>query len=162
MNWEFSTLDSHYKVTGKYLIDSNFLGPTELRLIISGMIILEVIFPGSIAYLTLIATVVLLFDCYRETVRLLELADVRDKNEKKAAWRKMQIVSVKRPFRVEVKKKNSWNRLIFRSFLFLIYWKSDPPGIPENQKPFWFSAVWVSCILHIPRLIPCILCNVLH
>ncbi|WP_436415893.1 CDP-alcohol phosphatidyltransferase family protein [Petrimonas sp.] len=83
--WEMIIALLRYKVTGKYLIDSNFLGPTELRLIISGMIILEVIFPGSIAYLTLIATVVLLFDCYRETVRLLELADVRDKNEKKAA-----------------------------------------------------------------------------
>lgn len=81
--WEMIIALLRYKVSGKYLIDSNFFGPTELRLIISAMLILEVIFPGSIAYLTLVASVTLLLDCYKETVRLLEVADVRDISEKR-------------------------------------------------------------------------------
>lgn len=81
--WEMIIALLRYKVTGKYSIDSNMLGPTELRFIISGMLILEVIFPGSIAYLTLVATVALLIDCYISTVKLLETADVRDISEKR-------------------------------------------------------------------------------
>ncbi len=83
--WEMIIALLRYKVIDKYLIDSNLLGPTELRLIISGMIIFEVIFPGSIVYLTLIAGIMLLIDCYRATVKLLEMADVRDISEKRIA-----------------------------------------------------------------------------
>ncbi len=81
--WEMIIALLRYKVTGKYLIDSNLFGPTELRFIISGMLILEVILPGSIIYLTLIAIALLLLDCYKETVGLLEMADVRDISEKR-------------------------------------------------------------------------------
>ena len=80
--WEIITTLIRYKITGKYSIDSGFFGPTEVRIIISAMLILEVIFKGSLMYSSAIACAILLIANILDFKKLLKLANDRDKNEK--------------------------------------------------------------------------------
>ncbi len=80
--WEIITALIRYKVTDKYAIDSGKLGPTEARIIISLILIFEVIFKGSILYSSVIACVVLFIANIIDTMKILKLADARDKEEK--------------------------------------------------------------------------------
>lgn len=81
--WEMITTSVRYKVTGKYSIDSGLFGPTEVRIIISLILIGEVLFNGSIQYASLMATFILLIMNIIDTVKLLKLADEYDHEEKK-------------------------------------------------------------------------------
>lgn len=80
--WEIITALIRYKVTDKYAIDSGKLGPTEVRIIISLILIFEVIFKGSILYSSVIACVVLFIVNIIDTMKILKLADARDTEEK--------------------------------------------------------------------------------
>lgn len=80
--WEILTVQLRYKITGKYSIDSGLLGPTEVRIIISLILVSEVLLNGSIIYLSGIACVVLLITNILDTRKLLNAADMRDKEEK--------------------------------------------------------------------------------
>ncbi|MFT3753112.1 MAG: CDP-alcohol phosphatidyltransferase [Paludibacter sp.] len=86
--WEMITTLLRYKVTGKYSIDSGLLGPTEVRIIISMILVLEVIFQGSIMYISAIATAILFVINMIDTQKLLKLADERDIREKEQAANK--------------------------------------------------------------------------
>jgi phosphatidylglycerophosphate synthase len=81
--WEMITTSVRYKVTGKYSIDSGLLGPTEVRIVISSILIGEVLFVGSIQYASLMATFILLIMNVIDTVKLLKLANEYDNEEKK-------------------------------------------------------------------------------
>jgi len=81
--WEMITTSVRYKVTGKYCIDSGLFGPTEVRIVISLILIGEVLFKGSIQYISLLATVILLVMNVIDTRKLLKLANEYDNNEKK-------------------------------------------------------------------------------
>jgi phosphatidylglycerophosphate synthase len=81
--WEMITTSVRYKVTGKYSIDSGLFGPTEVRIVISLILIGEVLFKGSIQYASLTATFILLIMNIIDTVKLLKLADEYDNEEKK-------------------------------------------------------------------------------
>ena len=81
--WEMITAQLRYKIGGQYSIDSGIFGPTEVRLLISAIIICEVFIPGSIRYLATLACVVLLISNLVESRKLLILADQRDKEELK-------------------------------------------------------------------------------
>lgn len=70
-----------YKITNKYSIDSGLLGPTEVRVVICLVLVLEVLFSGSFLYFAIISTSILLFSNIRDIVSLLKLADLRDKQE---------------------------------------------------------------------------------
>lgn len=70
-----------YKITNKYEIDSGQLGPTELRIVVALILILEVIIPGSITSLAFIITTLFLALNSIETKRLLKLGDIKDKEE---------------------------------------------------------------------------------
>lgn len=80
--WEMITALLRYKVTGNYSIDSGIFGPTEVRLVISALLVLEVLVQGSIQYSALVACVVLFIINLIDFVKLLGLADVRDREEK--------------------------------------------------------------------------------
>ena len=81
--WEMVTTTVKYKITGKYSIDSGIFGPTEVRIILSIIFIIEVLFHNSILYISIVATFLLFVSNIINTKKLLKLADEVDKSEKK-------------------------------------------------------------------------------
>ncbi|PKB18312.1 CDP-alcohol phosphatidyltransferase family protein [Flavobacterium sp. 5] len=79
--WSIIISQLRFKITNEYSIDSGFVGPTELRFIIAFILILEVLFPGSITYLAGLITIVLLIINVIDSFKLLKLGDLRDKNQ---------------------------------------------------------------------------------
>jgi hypothetical protein len=71
-----------YKVTGKYIIDSGFFGPTEVRILIAFFLILEIFFKDIILYSAALACIVLFFINIADSLKLLSLANDRDLEEK--------------------------------------------------------------------------------
>lgn len=80
--WEIITALLLYKISGKYSIDSGLFGPTEVRIIVSVILILEVIFKGSITYFGIIADIGILISNIWDFSKLLKQADEKDKNKK--------------------------------------------------------------------------------
>ena len=62
-------------------IDSGIFGPTEVRIIISAILVAEVLFRGSIVYSVALICVILLFSIIADTRKLLMAADELDKKE---------------------------------------------------------------------------------
>jgi len=81
--WEMIIVVMRYKITGDYSIDAGKFSPTEARILISAIMILEVIFPGSLGYSTIILGITLFIINIFDTHRLLQIADGIDKKEKK-------------------------------------------------------------------------------
>ena len=71
-----------YKILGVYRIDAGLLGPTELRVIIGVILILEAIIPRSITYSALTTALILLVINLKDTNALLELGNDRDRKER--------------------------------------------------------------------------------
>ncbi len=80
--WEMITTTVKYKITGKYSIDSGLFGPTEVRIILSIILIVEVIFHNSIQYISLATTLLLLVSNFIDTNKLLKIANECDRYEK--------------------------------------------------------------------------------
>lgn len=80
--WEMITALLRYKIINQYSIDSGAFGPTEVRILISFILVLEVIFKNSIIYTSSLACLILLIMNILETKKILQLADERDKNER--------------------------------------------------------------------------------
>ncbi|TJZ60805.1 CDP-alcohol phosphatidyltransferase [Sphingobacterium olei] len=80
--WAMIISQLRYKITDKYTIDAGILGPTEVRVIISIVLLLEVIIPGSMNYLVILICIALFFINLGDTKKLLDLGDIRDANEK--------------------------------------------------------------------------------
>ena len=83
--WEMITTLLRYKITGKYSIDSGAFGPTEVRIVISLILVMEVFFKGSILYISTIVTAILFVMNIIDTRKLLKLADECDIREKEQA-----------------------------------------------------------------------------
>lgn len=81
--WEMLTTLLRYKITNNYSIDSGLLGPTEVRIVISGILLLEVLVHGSILYSGSLACIILFLSNIIDTIKLLKLADIQDKEELK-------------------------------------------------------------------------------
>ncbi|KFF02889.1 CDP-alcohol phosphatidyltransferase family protein [Flavobacterium reichenbachii] len=79
--WSIIISQLRYMITNEYSIDSGFVGPTELRLIIAFILIAEVLFQGSITYLAGLITIVLLIINVIDSLMLLKLGDLKDKNQ---------------------------------------------------------------------------------
>jgi phosphatidylglycerophosphate synthase len=79
--WSMIISQLRYKITNEYSIDSGAVGPTELRFIIAFILIAEVLFPGSITYLAGLITIVLLIINIIDSLKLLKLGDLKDKNQ---------------------------------------------------------------------------------
>jgi hypothetical protein len=80
--WEMIIALMRYKITGKYSIDSGIFGPTEVRIIISAVLVAEVLFRGSIGYSIALICFILLFSDVADTRKLLKEADELDTIEK--------------------------------------------------------------------------------
>jgi len=81
--WEMITTLLRYKITDKYSIDSGIFGPTEVRILISMILVIEVIFPGSIRYFSAMACLILMIANIVDFKKLLKLADQRDNEERR-------------------------------------------------------------------------------
>lgn len=81
--WAIITAMLRYKITDKYTIDTNLMGPTEVRILICLFLIAEVIFPNTIQYYGLAACLVLIFVNISDTVKVLKMGDLRDQEERK-------------------------------------------------------------------------------
>ncbi|TYP96295.1 hypothetical protein BC792_1062 [Sphingobacterium allocomposti] len=82
--WAMIISQLRYRITDKYTIDAGLLGPTEIRVIICAVLLLEVVFPGSINYLVIVICVVLFIINWVDTKKLLHLGDLKDWEEKKS------------------------------------------------------------------------------
>lgn len=76
--WEMIIALMRYKITGKYSIDSGIFGPTEVRIVISAIMVAEVLFPGSLIYSAVLIIVVLFLTNISDTRKLLRVADGMD------------------------------------------------------------------------------------
>jgi phosphatidylserine synthase len=81
--WEMIIALMKYKITGKYSIDSGIFGPTEVRIIISAIMVAEVLLPGSLIYSAGIIVLILFFTNIADTRKLLLVSDSMDKKEMK-------------------------------------------------------------------------------
>ena len=82
--WAMIISQLRYKITDKYTIDAGLVGPTEIRVIISLVFVLEALLAGSIHYSVIIISVILFFINIGDTKKLLAMGDERDKAEKLA------------------------------------------------------------------------------
>jgi phosphatidylglycerophosphate synthase len=80
--WSMIISQLRYKITGFYQIDSGYLGPTELRVIISLVLIAETLFTGSITYFAIAMVTLLLIINIIDTIKLLKAGDAKDREEK--------------------------------------------------------------------------------
>lgn len=83
--WAMIISQVRYKITDKYTIDSGMFGPTEVRFIICAVLIMEVLFVGSMKWFGVLMCAVLFFINLIDTRALLQLGDKRDLAEKAAA-----------------------------------------------------------------------------
>lgn len=81
--WAMLLAIIRFKVTDKYTIDSGFLGPTEVRMIISAIMVTEIFVSDTMLYAALAAGVLLFFFNIMDTIKLLRVADKKDKFLKK-------------------------------------------------------------------------------
>jgi phosphatidylglycerophosphate synthase len=79
--WSMMIALLRYKITNVYTIDSGLLGPTEVRIVISLILTLEVVVKGSIAYSTITACAILCIFNVVDFIKLLKIADQKDKEE---------------------------------------------------------------------------------
>ena len=82
--WAMIISQLRYRITDKYTIDSGLLGPTEIRVVICLVILLEVFIKGSIDYSMIIICTILFFINIIDTRKLLMLGDIKDNEEKLA------------------------------------------------------------------------------
>jgi phosphatidylglycerophosphate synthase len=80
--WAIITTLLRYKATGKYTIDSGPVGPTEVRIIVSAILVVEILYKGSIIYSAIFVCAILLLVNIFSTVKLLRLANDLDIEEK--------------------------------------------------------------------------------
>ncbi len=82
--WAMIISQLRYRITDKYTIDAGLLGPTEIRVIICLVLILEVLVKGSINYSVMFICASLFLINIGDTLKLLALGDAKDKEEKLA------------------------------------------------------------------------------
>ncbi|MET0571121.1 MAG: CDP-alcohol phosphatidyltransferase, partial [Pedobacter agri] len=71
-----------YKITDVYRIDSGIFGPTELRIIIAFILLLELLLAGSLLYSAILITITLLVVNILDTMELLRFGNERDGKDK--------------------------------------------------------------------------------
>lgn len=82
--WAMIISQLRYRITDKYTIDAGLLGPTEIRVVVCLVLLVEVIFKGSIDYSVIGICIALFFINIGDTMKLLALGDAKDKEEKLA------------------------------------------------------------------------------
>jgi hypothetical protein len=82
--WAMIISQLRYKITGEYTIDAGLVGPTEIRVVLSLIILAEIIFFETMQYFAAAICVVLFFINISDTKKLLKMGNDRDAMEKKA------------------------------------------------------------------------------
>ncbi|MEQ7801285.1 CDP-alcohol phosphatidyltransferase [Pedobacter sp. ASV1-7] len=82
--WAMIISQLRYKITDIYSIDSGIVGPTEIRIILAIILILETIFGGLFQYFAGAICITLFIINILDTRKLLKLGDIRDDMERKA------------------------------------------------------------------------------
>ncbi len=82
--WAMIISQLRYKIIDKYTIDAGLVGPTEIRVIISLVLLMEIFITFSINYSVIGICVILFFINLGDTKKLLAMGDDRDKAEKLA------------------------------------------------------------------------------
>jgi len=82
--WAMIISQLRYKITDIYSIDSGLVGPTEIRIILALILILEVIFGHLFEYFAGAICITLFIINIMDTRKLLKLGDIRDNMERKA------------------------------------------------------------------------------
>lgn len=82
--WAMIISQLRYKITDKYTIDAGLLGPTEVRIIIATVLLIEIIFQNSIQFCAIGMCVALFIINLIDTRNLLKLGDKRDAAEQGA------------------------------------------------------------------------------
>lgn len=85
--WAMIISQLRYKITDIYSIDSGLVGPTEIRIILSLIFIIEVLFGHLFEYFAAAICVTLFIINFIDTRKLLKLGDLRDKAEREAKKR---------------------------------------------------------------------------
>ena len=80
--WAMIIAQLRYKITDVYTIDAGVVGPTEVRVIIAIILLIELIFPNTMQYYTGLICIILLIINIIDTNKLLKLGDERDLAEK--------------------------------------------------------------------------------
>lgn len=80
--WSMIIAQLRYKITDVYAIDAGVVGPTEIRVIISLLILVEVFVAGSMDYSVSAIVLILLIINIADTRKLLQLGDQRDAIER--------------------------------------------------------------------------------
>lgn len=81
--WAMIISQLRYKITDHYTIDSGLAGPTELRVVLAIIFLLEVFIRNSINVCAFLMCTALFFINLSDTKKLLRLGDIRDEMEKK-------------------------------------------------------------------------------
>lgn len=71
-----------YKINNKYLIDKASMGPTELRIIISLVLIVEIFLPYTLITFAGFASVGMIYLNFRESLQIMKAGDIRDAKER--------------------------------------------------------------------------------
>ncbi|MEO9211022.1 MAG: CDP-alcohol phosphatidyltransferase family protein [Ginsengibacter sp.] len=81
--WAMIISQLRYKITDEYTIDAGLFGPTEIRILLSIIILGEIIFPDTMQYFVATICVALFFINIMDTRKLLRLGNARDKKERR-------------------------------------------------------------------------------
>ena len=90
--WAMIISQLRYKITDIYSIDSGLVGPTEVRVILSIIFILEASFGHLIEYFAGVMCIVLFIINIVDTRKLLKLGDIRDDAEREAKLAKEKAI----------------------------------------------------------------------
>ncbi|WP_276090238.1 CDP-alcohol phosphatidyltransferase family protein [Pedobacter sp. JY14-1] len=89
--WAMIISQLRYKITDIYSIDSGFVGPTEVRIILACIMILEAIFGNLIEYFAAAMCLILFVINIAETRKLLQYGDMRDAAEREKGNKDAQL-----------------------------------------------------------------------
>ena len=91
--WAMIISQLRYKITDVYSIDSGIVGPTEVRVILAIILIIETIQPHLIEYFATAMCITLFIINVLDTRKLLKLGDVRDDAERMEKQAKKSVVN---------------------------------------------------------------------
>ena len=91
--WAMIISQLRYKITDVYSIDSGIVGPTEVRVILAIILIIETIQPHLIEYFATAMCITLFIINVLDTRKLLKLGDVRDDAERMEKQAKKTVVN---------------------------------------------------------------------
>ena len=79
--WAMITALLRYRVTNQYTIDSGIFGPTEVRIILSAILLSEILWQGTLYFFNTIFYVSLFVVNILDSIKLLKSADAKDREE---------------------------------------------------------------------------------